>query len=251
MMSRTSTLAALVAVSLHALLLALALSGALDAHKPEIEPPAVVVQLLPPPPAPEPPKPAPPKPEPPKPAPPKPQPPKPQPPLPEPPKPLPPPAPTPAPAPLPLPAPVPAPQPAPALAPAVEPAPARPAPPVPAPPAPPAPPTPPAPPPAPPAPQPAARTEVSISASYSASNVKPVYPRMSQRLGEQGTVMLRVLVRADGTAGAVEVKSSSGFARLDQSAVDAVKTWRFNPATVDGKAVDEWYQVPIPFKLQN
>jgi protein TonB len=92
---------------------------------------------------------------------------------------------------------------------------------------------------------------VSILASYSASNVKPVYPRMSQRLGEQGTVVLRVLVRGDGTAGAVEVKSSSGFTRLDQSAVDAVKTWRFNPATIDGKPVDEWYQVPIPFKLQN
>lgn len=74
---------------------------------------------------------------------------------------------------------------------------------------------------------------------------------MSQRLGEQGTVVLRVLVKADGHAGTVEVKSSSGYPRLDQSAVDAVKTWRFNPATVDGKPVDEWYQVPIPFKLHN
>ncbi len=72
---------------------------------------------------------------------------------------------------------------------------------------------------------------------------------MSKRLGEQGTVVLRGLVRHDGTAGTVEVKSSSGFPRLDESAINAVKTWRFNPATVDGKAVDEWYQVPIPFKL--
>ncbi len=74
---------------------------------------------------------------------------------------------------------------------------------------------------------------------------------MSKRLNEQGTVVLRVLVRSDGSAGTVEVKSSSGFSRLDQAAVDAVKTWRFNPATVDGKPIDEWYQVPIPFKLQN
>ncbi len=73
---------------------------------------------------------------------------------------------------------------------------------------------------------------------------------MSKRLNEQGTVVLRVLVKSDGSAGAVEVKSSSSYPRLDQAAVEAVKTWRFNPATSDGKPIDEWYQVPIPFKLQ-
>lgn len=109
---------------------------------------------------------------------------------------------------------------------------------------------------APPAPAPApavtapSRTEVS-TASYSASNQKPNYPNMSKRLGEQGTVVLRVLVKADGSAGEVEVKSSSSYPRLDQAAIDAVKTWRFNPAKIDGKAIDEWYQVPIPFKLQS
>jgi periplasmic protein TonB len=112
-------------------------------------------------------------------------------------------------------------------------------------------------PPAPPAPAPApvvtapSKTEVSIPASYSASNQKPTYPNMSKRLGEQGTVVLRVLVKADGSAGEVEVKSSSSYPRLDQAAVEAVKTWRFNSAKIDGKAIDEWYQVPIPFKLQS
>ena len=111
--------------------------------------------------------------------------------------------------------------------------------------------------PAPPSPAPApvvtapSRTDVSIPASYSASNQKPIYPNMSKRLGEQGTVVLRVLVKADGNAGEVEVKSSSSYPRLDQAAIDAVKTWRFNPAKIDGKAIDEWYQVPIPFKLQS
>jgi protein TonB len=107
---------------------------------------------------------------------------------------------------------------------------------------------------APPAPAPVtapSRTDVSIPASYSASNQKPIYPNMSKRLGEQGTVVLRVLVKADGSAGEVEVKSSSSYPRLDQAAIDAVKTWRFNPAKIDGKATDEWYQVPIPFKLQS
>jgi periplasmic protein TonB len=108
---------------------------------------------------------------------------------------------------------------------------------------------------APPAPAPVvtapSKTEVSIPASYSASNQKPIYPNMSKRLGEQGTVVLRVLVKADGSAGEVEVKSSSSYPRLDQAAVEAVKTWRFNSAKIDGKAIDEWYQVPIPFKLQS
>ena len=116
-------------------------------------------------------------------------------------------------------------------------------------------PTPPAPPAPPPTPAPVvtapSRTDVSIPASYSASNQKPIYPNMSKRLGEQGTVVLRVLVKADGNAGEVEVKSSSSYPRLDQAAIDAVKTWRFNPAKIDGKAIDEWYQVPIPFKLQS
>jgi protein TonB len=109
--------------------------------------------------------------------------------------------------------------------------------------------------PAPPSPAPVvtapSRTDVSIPASYSSSNQKPIYPNMSKRLGEQGTVVLRVLVKADGSAGEVEVKSSSSYPRLDQAAIDAVKTWRFNPAKIDGKATDEWYQVPIPFKLQS
>lgn len=63
--------------------------------------------------------------------------------------------------------------------------------------------------------------------------------------------MLRVLVNADGTAGAVEVKNSSGFPLLDESARSTVQTWRFKPATIDGKPVAEWYQVSIPFTLQS
>ncbi|MEO0318482.1 MAG: hypothetical protein RL404_2159 [Pseudomonadota bacterium] len=243
MISRQSSLAVGAALALHAALIAVVLTGVLEAPKQIKEPPTVVVELL----QPTPPKPLPPVPEPPKPVPPKPQPPKPEPPkpvpLPIPPKPAPVPTPAPTPAPAPSPTPTPAPAvPAPTPAPAHE-APVRPAPPAPPPPA-------PAPPPAPPAPPaPAPRTEVSITANYAAGNAKPTYPTMSKRNGEQGTVVLRVLVRHDGTAGSVEVKSSSGFPRLDNAAVEAVRSWRFNPATVDGKAVDEWYQVPIPFKL--
>jgi protein TonB len=235
---RPSALAA--AVVLHAALIALVVSGALEHPHTEVEPPKVLVQLITPPPKfepapPEPPKPKPAKAEPPKPQPPKPEPIKPPPPRPEPVRSEPPKQEAVKPEPHPEPVKIESP-PAPVAAP----------------PAPVSPPSPPPPaPPAPPAPKPSARTEVSISASYAAANRKPDYPKMSLRLGEQGTVVLIVMVKSDGSAGDVEVKSTSGFTRLDRAAADAVKTWRFNPATVDGKAVDKSYEVPITFKPPN
>jgi protein TonB len=106
--------------------------------------------------------------------------------------------------------------------------------------------------PAPPAhPAPPAKTSVSIPATYAASNRKPEYPTMSRRYEEQGTVVLRVFVKEDGTAGDVEIKKSSGYPLLDKSAKSTVQTWRFNPATSNGKPVAEWYQLSIPFKLQD
>jgi periplasmic protein TonB len=86
-------------------------------------------------------------------------------------------------------------------------------------------------------------------AAYASSNRKPPYPRLSRINDEQGTVVLRVLVRADGTAGTVEIKISSSYPLLDESARNTVQTWRFKSATVDGKPVAEWYQLAIPFTL--
>jgi periplasmic protein TonB len=102
-------------------------------------------------------------------------------------------------------------------------------------------------------PSPAApvRAGPSIPASYAASNRKPDYPLIARRYGEQGTVMLSVYVRADGSAGDVQIKTSSGHELLDESAKTAVQGWRFNPATIDGKPIAQWYQIPIPFTLSN
>ncbi|HJV81241.1 TonB family protein [Noviherbaspirillum sp.] len=99
-------------------------------------------------------------------------------------------------------------------------------------------------------PGPPVKTSAS-DAAYASSNRVPPYPRLSRMNDEQGTVLLRVLVRADGTAGMVEIKKSSGYPLLDESARSTVQTWRFKPATLDGKPVSEWYQVAIPFTLQN
>jgi protein TonB len=61
-------------------------------------------------------------------------------------------------------------------------------------------------------------------------------------MGEQGTVRLDVHVGTDGGVIDVQVRQSSGSPSLDRAATDAVRKWRFKPATVDGQPVAEWYR---------
>ena len=81
--------------------------------------------------------------------------------------------------------------------------------------------------------------------------VKPSYPALSRRMGEEGRVVLNVLVKADGAAGAVSVKRSSGFPRLDDAASSAVRVWRFEPYKIGGLAADHEYSVVVDFSLTN
>jgi len=104
----------------------------------------------------------------------------------------------------------------------------------------------------PPAPAPAIVLPVvppSFSASY-LENPAPVYPPLSRRVGEQGKVMLRVLVSAKGTADTVELRASSGSSRLDDAALESVKHWRFVPARQGDQPVAAWVLVPITFSLK-
>lgn len=80
-------------------------------------------------------------------------------------------------------------------------------------------------------------------------NPAPAYPALSARRGEQGKVMLRVQVSAQGQALQVELAQSSGFSRLDQAAQEAVRRWRFIPARQGEQAVEAWVIVPVNFKL--
>lgn len=81
-------------------------------------------------------------------------------------------------------------------------------------------------------------------------NPAPGYPALARRRAEQGTVTLRVMVRADGTVARVELAESSGHDVLDDSAVETVRTkWRFEPARRDGVAFESWVLVPIRFTL--
>jgi len=82
------------------------------------------------------------------------------------------------------------------------------------------------------------------------NNPKPGYPMMSKRLGEEGQVLLRVLVSSQGSAEQVQLLRSSGFPRLDEAAQEAVAKWRFVPAKVGSVATTAWVQVPVSFQLR-
>jgi periplasmic protein TonB len=82
-----------------------------------------------------------------------------------------------------------------------------------------------------------------------ANRVDPTYPPASRRAGEQGTVRLKVLVDTGGRASNVAVTQSSGFPRLDQAAVEAVRKWRFVAATDGTQKIQAYTQVAVTFKL--
>ncbi len=100
---------------------------------------------------------------------------------------------------------------------------------------------------APPAP---ARIELPSSDAAYLNNPKPAYPPLSRRLGEQGKVVVRVLIGVDGTAQQAEIRSSSGYDRLDQAALATVRSWRYVPGRRNGVAEAMWFNVPINFVLE-
>jgi protein TonB len=82
------------------------------------------------------------------------------------------------------------------------------------------------------------------------SNPKPPYPLAARRLGVEGVVLLDVLVRPDGSPAEVRVRTSSGSALLDDSAVETVRShWRFIPARRGNVPVESRVSFPIRFKL--
>jgi len=107
----------------------------------------------------------------------------------------------------------------------------------------PAPPAPPAPPPVPP------RVELPSSDAAHLNNPKPVYPPMSKRLGEQGKVIVRALIGADGSVEQASVRQSSGFDRLDAAALKTAQSWRYAPGTRGGVPVAMWHDIPIIYQL--
>jgi protein TonB len=127
--------------------------------------------------------------------------------------------------------------------------------------APPPPPEPPAPPPPTPAPAAAAPApaapappsgpkQVPPTALRYAMQPAPNFPALSQRRGETGTVLLRVVVDTHGSPKLVSVKRSSGFPRLDEAALAWMNAARFKPCTDNGSPVECESTAPVAYDLE-
>ena len=79
---------------------------------------------------------------------------------------------------------------------------------------------------------------------------KPDYPRLARQQGWQGTTLLRVEVRVNGVPGTVEVAASSGYEVLDNAALKAVHSWKFQPGHLGDQLVACWVEVPVRFALR-
>ena len=88
------------------------------------------------------------------------------------------------------------------------------------------------------------------SAARYLNNPPPAYPRLSRRVGEQGTVIVHARIDVQGRAQGASIGRSSGYPRLDQAALAAVQRWRFAPGTRAGVPEAMWVDIPIPFVLE-
>ena len=79
--------------------------------------------------------------------------------------------------------------------------------------------------------------------------VMPRYPNESVQAGEEGGTVLQVLVDERGQASDVRIARSSGYERLDDAAVSAVRRWKFAPSTQGALAVSAWGELELRFNL--
>ncbi len=80
-------------------------------------------------------------------------------------------------------------------------------------------------------------------------NPRPDYPIPSRRRGEEGVVLLNVVIQTNGSPESVSLNRSSGYPLLDRAAIDAVRRWSFEPARAASVPVASRVVVPVRFSL--
>ena len=80
---------------------------------------------------------------------------------------------------------------------------------------------------------------------------EPIYPASEIRAEHSGTVLLSLEILPNGRVGEIRLVQSSGYAKLDQSALREARKWRFVPGSRDGIPAARWKQVPVTFELHN
>lgn len=84
-----------------------------------------------------------------------------------------------------------------------------------------------------------------------AIRTRPDFPIQAIREAHQGTVVVLVLVDANGKVGQAWIRKSSGYRELDRAALVCVRQWQFRPRMVDGTPVVGYAAVPLHFGLGN
>lgn len=78
----------------------------------------------------------------------------------------------------------------------------------------------------------------------------PRYPPQLLASGIEGRVIVRVLVRADGTVASARLQESSGWKEMDEAALEAIRNWRFRPARRGNSAVSCEADQPVRFYIR-
>ena len=82
-------------------------------------------------------------------------------------------------------------------------------------------------------------------------NPHPEYPMIARKKGWQGRLLLNVHVSKDGNVININVVKTSGFEILDKISVKTIRDWKFTPARIGGKNVEDSLNIPVSFKLIN
>ena len=84
------------------------------------------------------------------------------------------------------------------------------------------------------------------------SKVDPAYPSASRKAGQEGTVLLRIEILANGRTGDISVVQSTGYSALDEAAIAAVGKWQFVPAKdlATDRSVACTTTLPVSFRLR-
>ena len=82
-------------------------------------------------------------------------------------------------------------------------------------------------------------------------NPPPGYPEIARQQGYEGVVLVGAEILVNGHVGETVIRKSSGHTVLDQSAIQAVKTWKFEPAKKSGIPYKTWAELPVKFVISN
>jgi TonB family protein len=77
----------------------------------------------------------------------------------------------------------------------------------------------------------------------------PLYTKSAFDRGIEGRVVLKVIIRKDGSIGPVRVDQSLDK-ELDEAASEAIRLWQFNPATVNGEPINALANIEVDFIIQ-